>query len=120
MTCIRCGIDRPPERFEPRRRTCRDCVNTAARAARRRTYTSERHRWYEYRLTPEVFDAMVAAQGGRCAIFGRIPGTLAVDHDHRSGLVRGLLCGPCNIGLGHLRDQPVLCDRAADYLRGST
>lgn len=120
MTCAKCGIDRPAERFEPRRRTCRDCVNATARAARKRTYSSERQRWYDYGLTQAAFHAMIDAQGGRCPICGRVPPKLVVDHDHRSGVVRGLLCGPCNLGLGHLRDQPVLCERAADYLREST
>ena len=120
MICVRCGIDRPLERFEPRRRTCRHCVNAAARATRSRTYSSERQRWYDYGLTQHAFDAMVEAQDGRCAICRRMPRKLVVDHDHRTGVVRGLLCGPCNLGLGHLRDQPVLCERAADYLRGST
>jgi len=120
MICVRCGIDRPAERFEPRRRTCRTCVNADARATRQRTYSSERQRWYDYRLTQPACETMVETQGGQCAICSRVPTKLVVDHDHRSGRIRGLLCGPCNLGLGHLRDQPVLCERAADYLRGST
>ncbi|MGK2948022.1 MAG: endonuclease domain-containing protein, partial [Acidimicrobiales bacterium] len=44
---------------------------------------------------------------------------LVVDHDHRTGAVRGLLCGPCNRAIGLLRDSPVVCRLAAEYLRGS-
>jgi hypothetical protein len=59
---------------------------------------------------------MVRAQDGRCLICAEAT-TLAVDHDHRTGEVRGLLCSLCNRALGHFRDAPVLCERAALYLR---
>lgn len=41
---------------------------------------------------------------------------LAVDHDHTTGKVRGLLCGACNTALGKMRDSPEQLRRAADYL----
>jgi hypothetical protein len=56
-------------------------------------------------------------QGGVCAIHGeptRSP--LVVDHDHRTGRVRGLLCRKCNLGIGHLGDNPEIVKRASDYL----
>lgn len=62
---------------------------------------------------------MLAAQGGKCAICGGTnPGghRLAVDHDHTTGAVRGLLCHACNAGIGKLRDDPALLRVAADYL----
>ncbi len=120
MECVRCGIDRPLERFEPKRRTCRECVNAAARVKGRRTYTPDRQRWWEYGMTRAAFEAMLEAQGGRCAICQQTPSKVVVDHDHRTGRVRGLLCGPCNRALGHLQDQPGRCLAAAEYLRGST
>jgi len=120
MVCVRCGVDRPPERFEPQRRTCRDCRNAATRAQERRTYTTDRHRLYEYGMTRDEFEAMLELQGGRCPICGDIPVIFVVDHDHRTGAIRGLLCGPCNRALGHLQDRPGLCLAAAEYLRGST
>jgi hypothetical protein len=48
---------------------------------------------------------LVAIQKSRCAICSeeRAPEKLAVDHDHVTGFVRGLLCQGCNMGLGHLR-----------------
>ena len=74
----------------------------------------------------EQYTKIYAAQGGRCAVCGaekagRFCGagkaeTLCVDHDHETGVIRGLLCGHCNCGLGHMRDNPVLLRRAADYL----
>jgi hypothetical protein len=42
--------------------------------------------------------------------------TLAVDHDHKTGKVRGLLCHKCNKSIGGLQDSVVLLRKAADYL----
>ena len=74
-----------------------------------------------YALTVEEFDAMVAAQGGRCAICGEIPSgsrsVLDVDHDHATGTVRGLLCHGCNKATGFLHDNPDLLQKAINYLR---
>lgn len=79
-----------------------------------------------YNITAEDFEAMLEVQGGVCAICGKedarrredgTPYPLSVDHDHASGRVRLLLCGPCNSGLGLFGDDPELLTRAAEYLR---
>lgn len=73
-----------------------------------------------YGITSEQYEALYEAQGGRCAICQRATGAtkrLAVDHDHVTGFVRGLLCKPCNRDvLGHLRDSVMALIRAARYL----
>jgi hypothetical protein len=59
-------------------------------------------------ITLDEYDEMLRAQGGRCGICGRSPRpdiSLHVDHDHRSGAIRGLLCFPCNNAVGLLRDD---------------
>jgi len=58
----------------------------------------------KYGLTPEAFDALLASQGGGCAICGTADAD-NVDHDHATGAVRGILCFSCNVGIGHLADE---------------
>lgn len=62
---------------------------------------------------------MLAAQDGRCAICTRRPRArrLAVDHDHNTGLVRGLLCYTCNkFVLGFVEFDPIAAHNASVYL----
>jgi hypothetical protein len=75
-----------------------------------------------YGMTIEQYDAMLAAQGGRC---GCCDGTkssflggnkLAVDHDHSTKCVRGLLCNTCNSGIGKLGDTLAGVKNAVRYL----
>jgi hypothetical protein len=74
----------------------------------------------EYGLTLEAFRALLAGQGGRCAICKTdkpIKGKgWCVDHDHSTGAVRGVLCHLCNVGIGALQDDPTVVSAAAFYL----
>lgn len=73
----------------------------------------------KYGLTGADVDAMVAAQGGCCAICkSKTHGhkNWHVDHDHVTGCVRGVLCGHCNPGLGNFKDSPAALVSAAVYL----
>lgn len=73
-----------------------------------------------YGITEAEYQELLAYQGGVCAICERPPAAgknLNVDHDHKTGLVRGLLCMPCNHDLLGRRDQaPGLFLNAYDYL----
>jgi len=57
-----------------------------------------------------------------CAICHSAPrARLHIDHNHKTGKYRGLLCDNCNLGLGHFKDSPALLAKAIEYLRaGST
>ncbi len=74
----------------------------------------------KYGISLAERDALAAAQGHTCALCGAPESTngkrLAVDHDHATGTIRGLLCSPCNTGLGHFRDRPELLQAALSYL----
>ena len=85
----------------------------------RRTYTPARHRRYTYGLSTQAYEALVAEQRGVCPVCGGAPELLVVDHAHRTGAIRGLLCDRCNRAIGHLLDSPGVCRRAEEYLRGS-
>jgi hypothetical protein len=78
-----------------------------------------------YNITVEEYDHMFEQQGGLCAICGK-PETakhqsgcvahLAVDHDHKTGNVRGLLCRRCNFIVGYAKDSKEVLLRAALYM----
>ena len=70
-----------------------------------------------YGITVEQYEAMLEQQGGVCAVCGRSDLEFHIDHDHSTGVVRGVLCGLCNKGLGQFKDSPDLLEAAAAYLR---
>jgi hypothetical protein len=74
--------------------------------------------WKLYRLTENDWETINRYQGRVCAITGKPPGRtrLSTDHDHSSGLIRGLLSMRVNRGLAYFDDDPKLLRKAADYL----
>ena len=79
---------------------------------------------YHYGLTDDEYSAMVVAHEGKCAICGVSPEDyegrnkwLVLDHDHSTGLARGLLCHRCNMGLGYFKDNPEYLKSAIKYLK---
>jgi Recombination endonuclease VII len=97
-------------------------IITASDKARYEAHKDElaayRHRIL-YNLTPGEYDAMLAAQGGRCGICRKKPGTrrLAVDHDHATDAIRGLLCRSCNLALSVDRNTVAHLRRAIAYIQ---
>ena len=89
-------------------------------------YTSNPKHYRDLRLKqklgiePEDYDLIYINQDGRCGICGihqsKLPRKLAVDHDHGTGQVRGLLCQKCNSAIGLLKEDPILITRVLTYL----
>lgn len=78
---------------------------------------SELRRFTKYGITEQQFKSMLSSQKGCCAICQKTLGAkFCIDHDHATGRVRGLLCYPCNSGIGLLNDDPVLLTAALAYL----
>lgn len=84
------------------------------------------HRLNFFKLSPDDFQRKIAEQENRCALCGDIfIRTPHVDHDHSccsgsrtcGNCIRGLLCHSCNTGLGNFRDNPILLQKAIEYLR---
>lgn len=72
---------------------------------------------HRYDLTLEQYEELFHQQRGVCAICGKSKQYLLhVDHCHTTNKVRGLLCSPCNVFLGILKDNTEGFDRAIKYL----
>lgn len=73
-----------------------------------------------YGITLEEYNQLKQQQNYKCAICGKnerdVPKGLVVDHDHITGRVRELLCGSCNLGLGHFKDDAALLIKSIEYL----
>ena len=122
-TCPDCKEQLAADAFGKGATYCRPCHNLRGRQSR------ERHggnRYYHlkrrYGIGKTEFLALLEAQDNKCAICGK-PDPTHLDHEHvgkeeigAKGRVRGVLCVPCNNGLGLFRDSPDLLRAAADYL----
>lgn len=105
----------------PRGKTMR-----ARRAERTRSLDRVRQMVRAYGVDQPTFEAMLDRQGGVCAICGAVEKTrstvgnvrrISIDHDHETGVVRGLLCSPCNRALGLFRDDLGNIEAARRYLQ---
>ena len=115
--CAACDQVRPHADFHAASRSrnrfhsyCKACRSGMARASHlRRTYG----------LDAAKLQQLIDDQGGRCGICQERPAE-HVDHDHVTGVVRGVLCFNCNGGLGQFRDRPDVMRQAIDYLERTT
>lgn len=76
----------------------------------------------KFGITLDDYNKMLEEQNGGCAICGAKENidskfSLHVDHSHKTGVVRGILCSSCNLGLGKFKDDPDLLIKASEYLR---
>ena len=82
------------------------------------------HRKRAYGLSHVEYLEMLSSQNNRCKLcrikFGEKRENIPhVDHNHVTGKVRGLLCRSCNLGLGNFKDNPIIMNRAIEYVRES-
>jgi nitrate/TMAO reductase-like tetraheme cytochrome c subunit len=74
----------------------------------------------KYKLTLDEWEKLLKSQSYQCAIchihLEQISGHLCIDHDHKTKKIRGLLCKPCNGGIGMFQDSAPLLRDAAEYL----
>lgn len=110
---------------------CKPCANIRANASDRNEQGRLRRQKYRlkyrYGISQDEYNDLFQRQGGVCAICEQ-PETkkssaggvaaLAVDHDHITGAVRGLLCHACNLILGNAKDDPMLLMKSIQYLQG--
>lgn len=117
-TCGKCGETKAFSEFYKNKvsndgyqSVCKVCNQAAAVARQRRA---------KYGVTDEQFNELLTQQQGKCAICQK---TLhdtydrCLDHCHRTGAVRGILCRKCNTALGQLGDSIESVERALAYLR---
>lgn len=129
-TCAHCSETKPASDFYAYVRTrgpqagkiqfksfCRPCYSIGARGRRHAKWnptTPAASRFARYRIRQEEYDALLERQLGTCAICKARP-PRCVDHDHGTGVVRGLLCQSCNTGL-HMFEDERLLQAAKAYL----
>lgn len=129
--CSRCKTDLPLTEFRKVHGWCKTCQNEY----NRQWYMKNRERGLRWRknghlkrtfgITLEEYEDMLEKQDRKCAICESTSGgnsqygekKLAVDHDHDTGKVRGLLCENCNRSLGMMRDSVELLGKAIVYLK---
>jgi hypothetical protein len=110
---------------------CKDCDNLARDKYRINNPVSSklksrnRNLKFNYGIDLDIYYALLEKQNNKCAICettennvtgDRVHWNFAVDHNHDTGKVRGLLCNQCNRAIGMLKDDAALLRKAADYL----
>lgn len=137
--CKTCNVEKNISEF-PVRKGYRDGIRPHCIVCRReyevKSFHKHKHKrpyCYEYDRDKKLKSAygigyaeylkMFAAQGGACAICGTTSTgkrkAFHVDHCHETGNIRGLLCSNCNSGIGNLRDDIKLLQRAIEYLQST-
>ena len=105
--CSACGRYRPLDAFYKNNPYCKDSCALEYNRARL------------YNVSPKQYLELKTACGGACPACGRSDRPLVVDHCHDSGAVRGLLCGPCNSGMGMFGDSIDAMKGAIRYLEAA-
>jgi hypothetical protein len=121
------SVNKEQKRTAPLSYLCKDCYNK-----RKRIYNENNHYRLNYNTSREEVKNKLEEQNSECLIctsdiyIGEkdetssrsiTKSTAVLDHCHKTGQVRGLLCNNCNRGIGLLKDSPEICINAANYLK---
>ena len=126
-TCTKCEVEKELTEFykskigpQGRSSECKACTNARQKANYDPAKNRAKNLRNRFGMSLEEYDQMLEKQNGQCKICGTdTPGNkgrFVVDHNHATGGVRGLLCWSCNVGIGHLRDDPSILLSAFNYL----
>ena len=143
--CVKCKIEKPLTKFHVskiekhgRVYTCKNCISQRGKEYwgkiknnpeiknKNRLRTKKYNLKAVYNITLEDYNELVEKQNGLCAICGKVETTsnqfgsrpLCVDHNHETGIVRGLLCAQCNHLLGNAKDNIEILQKAIIYMLG--
>jgi hypothetical protein len=113
IACLNCG---KVEAYSGRCHSNRKFCSKECRSERfSRSYFLKR-----FGTTPEQYDRVIASHDGKCAICKTTTpggsGGFHLDHDHKTGNPRGMLCSACNRGIGFLADDAIKLYNASEYL----
>ena len=122
MICITCKEEVPEDKISGATRYCKPCVNKRTKQWKldnpekwKATQRQSRHG-----ISDSMYQRLISYQMFRCGICREVwnPSSkrFAIDHDHKTGKTRGLLCVRCNVGLGYMRDNPEILRSAIEYL----
>lgn len=112
-----------------REHTCKACTITRQGSWEQISPNSHKNSYYKWKhgVTKSQYDSMFERQGGVCAVCrnketglnGKRTGikALCIDHDHKTGAVRELLCNRCNTALGSLREDLNIITNLVDYIK---
>lgn len=130
--CKKCGTNKQTSDFWKNKRTrdglqsyCKPCwyatTKSKLEGPDRDKYLRMRrnnHLLNKYGITAAKYDDMLESQNSACAICGKVKDRvrLAVDHDHDTGRIRGLLCENCNRGIGMFKHSATLLQNAIQYI----
>ena len=114
--CTRCKDEKPQDKKHfPLHNKTKDGLDSWCRKCRS-SYRNEICRGKFRNVISDEDLKNIKATIKECIICGDSESTLAVDHDHKTGQIRGMLCSHCNRGIGHFRDDPFLMRFAATYI----
>jgi hypothetical protein len=115
--CSLCNVEKPLDEFFKyasghHHSCCKPCSKIKSQ-----TYHKEIHRYKQYGITKQEFTQLIDNQNNKCVICNNdLDNEIHIDHCHKTGEVRGVLCGKCNKGLGQFDDNIIYLTNAIKYL----